>query len=145
MDGEDIMTHVIRVRKSQLAYFGRYAHAAAPLEVSAYLVGVAVSPELTVVNYFAYTRKYHRQGPEDIEWTDAEFKRVKRLGEKRGLAVLGDIHSHPDYWPVLSPTDHSNHITAQHRDSAVFAWIGRKSVACFWTADSALPLQIEYL
>jgi len=135
----------IRVKLGQMNYFRARARSAAPLEIQAYLIGVVTSPELTIVRAFAYARQYEKQETGTVSWTNEEFERVKKSAEKGGMVVVGDIHSHPNYWPVLSPHDHAMHIVAQHRVSGVYAFMERKSTVCFWSHDSALPMGIEYV
>jgi proteasome lid subunit RPN8/RPN11 len=133
----------VRVKRGQLDYFRKVARKTNK-EVLAYLVGKVVSPELVVIESFEYTKVYGDQTEGAVSWFKEDYEKVKKHAEERGLAVVGDIHSHPNYWPVMSPDDHKNTIKDCHRVCGIYATMGKKSATCFWIADSALPAKIEY-
>lgn len=134
----------VRVKKGQLDYFRRKARQAHPKEFQAYLVGRVVSPELVVIEYFAYPKEYATQTTEEVCWFKEEYNEVKKAAEEQNLMIVGDIHSHPNYWPVLSPDDHKNAVTECQRICAVYGTFGRRSKTYFWLTDSSLPCSVEY-
>lgn len=134
----------IRLPKGKLDYFRKKARQAEPKEIQAYLVGRIVSPELVEIVEFAYTKEYADQSAGEVCWFREDYNRVKNSAEERGLTIVGDIHSHPNYWPVLSPDDHRNTITERHRVCGIYATMGRNSKTCFWVTDSSLPCTIIY-
>lgn len=138
------MSSKIRISRHQLEYFKRIARRENPKEILAYLVGEVVSPTLTVVNKLKYTKEYAQQTTAAVQWFDEELEIISQEAEEEGLTIVGDLHSHPNYWPVLSATDHTAHIITQNRVTGVYAFMGRMGKICFWLADSSLPLTIDY-
>lgn len=137
------MTAKVRVHKGQLNYFRAKARET-NCEIQAYLIGEVVSPDLTVVDEFAYPVEYAVQKPNQVRWFQDEYERVKRSAEERGKRVVGDIHSHPNWDAVMSPTDYKSHIEEGYRICGLCSTIDRKTRIRFWVAESALPCAIEY-
>lgn len=138
------MRRRVRIKKGQLDYFRRLAKKT-DNEIQAYLVGKIVSPELVVIEYLAYTKQYHTQTPDNVRWYQVDVDDLKKKAEEDGFVILGDIHSHPNYWPVLSELDHKNHIVEGKRITGICATMCKKSVVYFWFSDSSLPCEIEYV
>lgn len=138
------MVSKVKVKKSQLDYFRKLARTSAPLEIQAYLIGEVISPELTVVESFAYPMQYHTQTTGKVRWYTTEFEELKRSAEERGKRIVGDIHSHPQWDAVLSPSDYKAHIEECQRISGLCSVYGKKTRVRFWIAESALPCQIVY-
>ena len=134
----------IRVHRGQAAYFRKLARESAK-EIQAYLVGEVVSPELTVVEKFAYTKKYAAQTPGVVQWYAEDYDKVKREAEEHGKRIIGDVHSHPNWDAVMSPSDYKAHIEEGFRVSGICSVTGRKTRLRFWVSDSALPVKIEYV
>jgi proteasome lid subunit RPN8/RPN11 len=134
----------IRVDKHQLEYFKRVARKNDPKEILAFLIGKVVSPTLTVVEQFIYIQHYLKQTSEALEWSYDEYERAAKIATEKGLSIVGSIHSHPNYWPILSETDHKDHIVTQNRITGIYAFMGKKGKVCFWVVDSALPLKVQY-
>lgn len=133
----------VRVNKHQLDYFrskARETH----LEIQAYLIGEVISPELTVVEAFAYTSSYATQKPNEVRWYQDEYNAVKRSAEERGKRIVGDIHSHPNWDAVMSLTDYRAHVEDGLRICGICSTMGRKTRVRFWIAESALPAEIEW-
>lgn len=133
----------IRVNKSALDYFRKKARDT-NLEIQAYLIGEVVSPALTVVEEFVYPKSYHTQTTCEVNWFFEEYEAVKRSAEERGKRIVGDIHSHPNWDAVMSPTDYESHIEEGFRVCGLCSTMGRKTRVRFWVTESALPLQVEY-
>lgn len=134
----------VRIRKGQLAYFRKKARATKK-EVLAYLVGKVVSPELTIVEYVAYTQKYATQTECEVQWFGEEYDNVKKEAEERGLRIIGDIHSHPNWWPVPSPTDFQGQFQEGHRITGICSVMNGKTKVYFWIPESSLPCAVEYI
>lgn len=133
----------VRVRKAQLDYFRAKARDT-NLEIHAYLIGEVVSPSLTVIDEFAYPKEYETQTESCVRWYQDEYDKVKRSAEERGKRIVGDIHSHPNWDAVMSPTDYRSHIEEGHRVCGLCSTWKRKTRVRFWIAESALPCEIEY-
>lgn len=139
----------VRVKKSALDYFRRLARKS-PLEIQAYLVGTVVSPTLTVIDSFHYTKSYATQTESMVGWYVEDYNRVSMEAEKQGKRVLGSIHSHPRWDAVMSPADHEVCVITGARimgicsvDNATTNHRWRTRVR-FWTTDSSLPCEIVY-
>ena len=137
------MRSKVKVSKHALNYFRTQARNT-DNEIEAYLVGEVVSPELTVIKQFAYTKKYKLQNASEVQWYDEDIQKLKAIAEEQGLSVIGTIHSHPNYWPIISGTDHIAHVTDQMRIMGVCATMNRKTMVCFWVTESCLPCKIVY-
>jgi proteasome lid subunit RPN8/RPN11 len=115
------------------------------VEVLAYLVGSVESPTVVKVDYIAYTDRYAVQTTLNVSWPATEYHEAKQKAEERGRRIIGDIHSHPRWDAVMSPMDHSGCITAGFRVSGIVSVYDRKTRVRFWTPDSALPCDVEYV
>src|SRR5579872_6360380 len=100
----------VRVSRHKLDYFRKLARNAHPLEIQAYLIGKVISPQLTAIEEFAYTKNYASQTVGEVSWYVADYEKVKRKAEERGLRIVGDIHSHPNWDAVMSKADYQAHI-----------------------------------
>lgn len=134
---------VVRAKRSQLASFRARARRT-PKEIHAYLVGKVVSPKLVVITRFVYP-VLEESTPAGVRPDYGSWKKIKEEAEAQGLLIVGDIHSHPNWWPVLSPTDHEKHIVEGNRLSGVCAVMNNRTKVYFWVAESSLPCKINYL
>jgi proteasome lid subunit RPN8/RPN11 len=129
------------IRRSQLDYFRRVARGSKK-EILAFLAGTVDGAHVTVKR-FEYpalrTQKVTEVDPEPASETA-----IKMAAHADGLQIVGTIHSHPNYWPVLSPTDHSDHIESGHRLSGVCSVMRGCTAVFFWVADSSLPVKVVY-
>ena len=143
-----MQANVVRVNRNQAAYFRRLALAEAKKsgkEVQAYLIGHVVSPTLTVVEEFCYTRKYALQTTGEVQWFNDDYEVVKKRAADTSKRIVGDAHSHPDWDAVLSPTDYRSHIEEGYRIAGICSIQNGRTRLRFWVAESALPLKIEYV
>lgn len=133
----------VKLKKGQLDHFRKLARNTHK-EIQAYLIGEVVSPEVTVVHKFVYCTKYAVQTPSHVQWFNEEYEKVKKSAEERGLRVVGDIHSHPKWDAVMSPSDYKAHIEEGHRVSGICSTESRKTRVRFWVAEFSLPCEIVY-
>lgn len=138
------MECIVRIRKGQLDYFRKLARATNK-EILAYLVGKVVNPELTIVDKVCYTNNYASQTETEVQWYLADYNKIREDAEGKGLRVIGDLHSHPNWWPILSPKDLKSHIADGNRVSGVCSVIKGKTHVFFWIQESSLPCVIEYV
>ena len=134
----------VRVKKSALDYFRRLARNTNK-EIQAYLVGRVVSPQLTVIEEFAYTKNYASQTESEVQWYKEDYDKVKAHAVERGFRIVGDLHSHPNYWPVLSDCDHKVLVEEGHRVSGICATMNRKTKVFFWLPETSLACAVEYV
>lgn len=138
------MKCVVRLHREQLNYFRRIARRAGEKETQAYLVGKVVSPELVVVDYFAHPKKYATQTTNEVAWYFDEWQALKKSVEESGKQIVGDIHSHPNWWPIPSPHDIKTTVQDGYRITGIYATMGKKSKVCFWLLESSLPARVDY-
>jgi len=134
---------LIRLRKSHLNRFREKARDEEN-EILAYLVGTIPSPSKLTVKYFAYPELID-QSPTEVAADEASWKCIREKAEARNLAVIGTIHSHPNWWPVQSYSDHASQIKDGHRISGVCAVMNRRTKVYFWLAESSLPCKTKYI
>jgi proteasome lid subunit RPN8/RPN11 len=139
------MKNKVRVDKNALNYFRKVARESSPLEIQAYLIGHVVSPELTIINEIKYTREYADQTTEMVRWWMKDFKEIQKDAEERGLRVVGDIHSHPNWDSVLSPQDYKSMIESGFRLCGICSVMNGKTRVRFWIPESSLTCEIEYV
>lgn len=143
-----MQANVVRVKRSQAQYFRRLALREARStgrEIQAYLVGHVVSPTLTVVDEFCYPKNYAFQTANEVRWYQDEYEKVKHAAEVGGKRIVGDAHSHPDWDSVLSPTDYKSHIEEGYRIAGICSVMNGRTRLRFWIAESALPLEVQYV
>jgi proteasome lid subunit RPN8/RPN11 len=133
----------VRIHRGQLNYFRALARDTKK-EVLAYLVGEVVSPELVRVDYFDYPSSFEIQTENAVQATEEAQNKIEEKAVAKNLKVVGTVHSHGDWVPILSPTDYRGHITGGDRISGVVGRNGRRTRVYFWVAESALPMKIEY-
>ena len=138
------MPPVVRVKKTQLNYFREQARST-PKEIQALLVGVVVSPDLIVIHRLVYPKKYAEQTTNCVAWFASEYDEVAAEAAKKNLRIVGTIHSHPDWIPILSPQDHKGHITEGYRISGICGVENNKTRVVFWVAESSLSAKIQYV
>lgn len=136
--------HKVRVNKNQLNYFRNLARNT-PKEIQAYLIGKIVSPTLTVIEKFVYTNDYAIQTEGEVAWYWKDYVKAKHEAEEKGLRVIGDIHSHPNWDAVMSPDDYHNFVGEGFRICGIVSTRERKTRVRFWIAESALPCDIDYI
>lgn len=137
------MRSKIRLHKSHLDHFRRLAKNSA-LEIQAYLIGEVVSPDLTVVESFAYTKEYAEQTDSSVAWYKADYENLRHAAEERGKRVVGQIHSHPEWDAVMSSRDYAICTIDGSRVCGIVSVNAGKTLPRFWTTDSPLPCEIVY-
>jgi proteasome lid subunit RPN8/RPN11 len=137
------MRSKVKVSRHALNYFRKLARNN-DKEIEAYLIGEVVSPELTVVKKLVYPKRYIEQSPGGVSWYGEDVQALKVIAEEQGLSVIGSLHSHPEYWPIVSGLDHTSHVQEQMRIIGVCATMNRKTMVCFWITESCLPCKIIY-
>ena len=135
----------VRVSKTAAAYFRKLARDAHPKEVQAFLIGRVVSPNLTIVDEWRYPKKYKTQTPVEVEWDQGEYAALIDEMLVQGTRLVGDCHSHCEWDAVMSPCDYKGHVAEGFRVAGICSVIGRRTRLRFWIAESALPVEIEYV
>jgi len=133
---------LVRLRKSQLDLFRKKAREDEN-EILAYLVGTVDSPQKVTVQHFLYPELVD-QSPTEVCADEASWKLIREKAEAQNLAVIGTIHSHPNWWPVQSPSDYNSQIKDGHRICCVCAVMNRRTKVYFWVSSSSLPCETKY-
>ncbi len=137
------MDTTVHVSKSALDYFRQRARNC-PQEIHAYLIGEVHSPHHISVELIDHAREYAEQSKCRVQPTGEDYRRVKLRAENRGKRIVGDIHSHPDGDPIMSPDDHEAAIIDGMHISGIVGVHGRRTKVLFWLAGSSLPCEVSY-
>lgn len=133
------------IRKGQLDYFRRKARRN-PNEIMAVLIGLTIptEPLVTVIARIEYP-ELKISTPSEVEISEDVLDAVHARAVSEGLGIVGFIHSHPDWMPVLSHTDY----TQFDDNGCVLVGICEVQQQCrtrvvFWTKGSSLPCNVVY-
>lgn len=72
------------------------------------------------------------------------YNAIISAAKETGQRVLGSIHSHVNWPPVMSPTDMRTHLDSKDIISGIVEVTSGRTRVVFWTADSALPCELLY-
>lgn len=133
---------IVRLHKSQLDYARRKARST-PNEIYGLLFGHLVNAQCAEIHKITYP-KLDTSTPNGVDINPASLEEHIEDAAEDGHKLIGGIHSHPNYIPVMSKTDHCNHKEWEDTLSGIISIINRKTTVCFWTADSSLPAEIKY-
>jgi len=136
---------VVRLYKSQLDYFRRKARNN-PNEIYAVLVGRHASKSELEIHYFIHPKAhdYEKATPTEVTVSADFLIECEEDAREHSLKVVGSIHSHPNWPPILSPTDHAGHIESGDRVSGVVEVTKGRTRVAFWRHDSSLRCTIKY-
>lgn len=137
------MEPTVHLSKAALDYFRKKARDC-PYEIQAYLVGDVYYPNQINVTSIEHAREYNIQTKDGVQPTGEEFDRVKSLAAYQGHRIVGDIHSHPNEDPIMSPRDYQACIEDGLHVAGIVGVRGRKTKVLFWLAGSPLPCEVEY-
>lgn len=139
------MLNTVRLKTGALKYFCKKACKNLN-EIQAYLIGDVISPTLTVVDSFEYTKIYATSTPDSVAWFTKDYERVKKKAEDSGRRIVGFIHSHPapNESVVMSLDDYKVCIKDMFRICGVCSVKNGRYDVEFWVMDSALPCEIVY-
>jgi proteasome lid subunit RPN8/RPN11 len=135
---------VVRIAKGQLSYFKQKARAR-KTEVFALMFGQRLSQHLVQVLHFAYP-VMKVQEEFSCEADDDSYYDHVELAEEAGLTFLGSIHSHPPRGePFMSHADAVSARLEREIISGIYHVNGAKSILSFWTTDSPVPCEWDYI
>lgn len=133
----------VKVKQGALDYFRKRARNS-HLEVHAYLLGNVISPELVEVTDFVYPKEYDQQTTTHVQWTADEYEKLKQRAEREGKKIVADIHTHPQWDAVMSPSDYKACLLDGLVICGIVSVYGKKTRVRFWTPTSALTCEIIY-
>jgi proteasome lid subunit RPN8/RPN11 len=137
------METTVHVSKAALDYFRKKARNS-PYEIQAYLIGDVYHNHHINITSIEHAREYDIQTKCNVAPTGPEFNRVKQLAIEQGHLIVGDIHSHPNEDPIMSPSDFRACVEDNLRVCAIVGVHGRRTKVLFWLAGSPLPCEVEY-
>ncbi len=135
---------IIRIHRGRKAYFVKKAKQCYPNEILAYLIGKQVHSGLIEVHWFYYPEllisNYY-----ELETTSEAPVAAQEYADKKQMVIVGDIHTHPDYPPIMSKTDHHNHKVTENKITAILEvpQSGRTRLA-IWRDKTPRPCDVEY-
>jgi proteasome lid subunit RPN8/RPN11 len=132
----------VNVSRHQLDWFRRKARNT-PNEIYAVLVGKQVTPDSVWICAFRYPTLV-LSTPSGVHPDEAECAEMIVEAKADGQRVLGSIHSHPSYLPVMSPQDILSHIQNNDLISGIVEVTKRRTRVVFWRHDSSLPCELTY-
>lgn len=135
---------IVRIHKTRMAYFRRKARKCYPNEILSYLIGRQVHKGLIEVEYL-YHPKMAVSTPQELAIDVGEDEKANEFAKSKGLVVVGDIHTHPDWPPVMSGQDHHDHKVCLNKISAILSvpQKGRTHLV-IWRDGTPLPCKLEY-
>ena len=131
----------VSIRKNQLDYFRKKARAT-PLEIYACLVGKMVGSTVKVVR--VEYPELALQTPVSVAPTAVGYNDIRDRALEEDLRVVGTLHSHPNYLPVLSKDDFAGHLQDGDLVTGIVEVTNRKTRVAFWCVGSPLPCEIEH-
>jgi proteasome lid subunit RPN8/RPN11 len=129
----------VHLKRGQLNYFRRKA-LATPNEVLAVLFGW-FKGDFAVVDRFHYPDLIVAT-PTATEIDGTAWYEMVEEAEQDGYEVLGNIHSHPNYPPVMSSTDLEWFTDNKSRLCGIVEVTGRKTRTVFWERGTPLSCDI---
>jgi proteasome lid subunit RPN8/RPN11 len=135
---------IVRMHRGQLAYFRRKARKHYPNEILALLIGKQIHKGLVEVYRFAYPR-LELSTPQEVKTDEDSHQEIYEETKEENLLVVGDIHTHPDYPPVMSNSDHKCHKDNENRISAILQVpVSGQTHLAIWREGTPLPCKIKY-
>lgn len=135
---------LVRIHGSRKAYFVKKARQCYPNETLAYLVGKQVHNGLIEVHWFYYPELVIATY-DALETTDEAPAEAELFAKEKNMVIVGDIHTHPDYPPIMSKTDHHDHRCNENKITAILEVpeTGRTRLA-IWRDKTPRPCDVEY-
>jgi proteasome lid subunit RPN8/RPN11 len=133
------------LHRGQLDYFRAKARNS-PNEIYVTLVGKQVSKSAVHILYFIHPKDsdYELSTPSAVTVSADFVANCEQDAKAEDLKVVGSIHTHPNWPPILSPTDHKNHIEAGDKISGIVEVTKGRTRVAFWQHGSALRCTIKY-
>jgi proteasome lid subunit RPN8/RPN11 len=144
-NGEKQVFSKVKVKRGALNHFRKKARDVFPLELHAYLLGNVISVNTIEITDFCYPESYYIQTGNNVQWSAEEYAALKEKAAANNKVIIGDIHSHPNYEPIMSPQDYKAAILDSLSVCAICSVYGRKTRVKFWTPQSSLPCDIIYI
>jgi len=106
------------------------------------LLGFRISPTIVEVHKWKYPRNLRVQTSDAVE---GDFTKEYEYARQYGMIVVGDVHSHINEDPIMSPTDFVNHRKNNFCVSGIIS-VNKKIIdVAFWELHSPLPATLQYI
>ena len=138
------MFRKVKVSRWALNHFRKKAREAYPLEIQAYLLGKVVNIDEVEITKFIYTKDYALQTNGSVCWYQDELDKVRQEAISTEQVLIGDIHSHPAWDSVMSPSDQISAVVENLAICGIVSVNNNRTRIRFWTPNSALPCKIIY-
>ena len=132
----------VQVTKSHLDKFRRKCRASRT-EMFALLVGKRLSSTKIIVTRFDYPLMFF-SSPCYADPEKESYAQIFVKAKEDGLRVLGSIHSHLDWLPIMSPTDIRTHKASKDLISGIVEVTNGRTRVVFWQDNSCLPCDFTY-
>lgn len=136
------MKLVVQISRGQLKWFRTKARSS-PDEIYAVLVGRVITPTKVVVTRFHYP-DINDSAKGFVDPNLESCAEIEEEAKSDGLRVLGSIHSHPDWLPIMSPNDIRSHVENKDLISGIVEVSKGRTRVVFWRHDSSLPCELTY-
>lgn len=133
---------VVQISKGQLDHFRRKARST-PNEIYALLVGTTPHRNVVEVEKFVYPELVY-SSPSGLECSGKVWAAIVEAAWAEKKLVVGSIHSHPNWAPVMSPNDLFYHKQAGDKISGIVEVTNRRTRVVFWQQHSPLPCTLKY-
>lgn len=136
---------IVRIHKHHLEYFRKKARQT-PNEIYAVLVGKHLHKGELQIHYIIHpkAKDYELSTPSAVQ-VSAEFMVLcEQQAAEDGFYIVGSIHTHPNWPPILSPTDHAEHVENGDKVTGVVEVTSGKTRVAFWRHDTSVRCTLEY-
>lgn len=133
---------IVKCRKPQIDYFRRKARSSGN-EIMALLVGKLKRVGEVHITQFVYPA-LQSSTPSGVWVDDKDWCAERTKAEAQGLQIIGTIHNHPNWAPVMSPADFVLHKSGGIIVTGIVEVTNGRTRVCFWQDGSPLPCTLAY-
>lgn len=133
----------VYIKKHHLAYFRKKARETSN-EILAVLLGFVYPNDGVEVVKLSYPI-LDVSTPNSVHANEESFRDIEKNALLNGLKILGSIHTHPNYIPVMSGMDYDDFKNNKEIIAGIVEVTDNKTRVVFWCGDTPLPCKIKYL
>jgi proteasome lid subunit RPN8/RPN11 len=115
-----------------------------PNEIYALLIGSTPHRNIVEIEKFVYPPLVS-SSPSGLECSGKVWASIVEAAWAEKKLVVGSIHSHPNWAPVMSPNDLFYHKQGKDKISGIIEATNRRTRVCFWHHASPVPCTLEYV
>lgn len=113
-------------------------------EIYAVLVGHTPHRHVVQIETFSYPVMVSST-PSGCWCSEKSWQAIRDATKLQGLQIVGAIHSHPNWPPVMSPLDYKSHRVSADKITGIVEATNRRTRVFFWHDSSPLPCTLEYI